>query len=192
MITFTRSNMRDMALKVGDRVDFLGRSLSYKTPLHIKLWNKFYYTFISRFVWADRKYKIMAWYQVHTQGYANREVYDFYSYHSDYVTLRLKEFKKYANSHPSDLVSIEAWHKIIDEIIWAFEFTKKDIWDYIPDETIDHTYIVHSIINDEITIEPAQNLSPIINKATELYEKDKVRYLEGMKLFAIHYNSLWD
>ena len=180
-------------LKVGDRVDFLGGPIQ-PTKWYQAVYNKIYYYCFSRFGWYERSYNIKQFLQRRLRGYSDSECYDFYHHHSEYCIVRLKKLKEYGNSHPCDVADIKTWHAALDEMIWAFEFSRTDPYDYLDEKYPIGDYIVTSIADNEVTINQAdeKGFKKAEDIAFKAYKQDQKRFLKAMKLFGKHYNSLWD
>ena len=180
-------------LKVGDRVDFCGNPTRPVRWYH-KVYDAVYYSCFSRFRWSDRVYTAKQFLQKHFKGVTDAECFDFYRYHAEYCIVRLKRLKEYGNSHPPNFVTIEAWHTTIDEMIWAFEFSQKEPYDYMDEDISINEYIVTSIVDGEATITLSNE--DLFKKASDIafekYQQDRKRFLKAMQLFGQYYNSLWD
>jgi len=87
----------------------------------------------------------------------------------DYYLARkiIKPLKAFRNSnlgsHPSELKSVEEWEKILDEMIWAFEYILKDESGVYEDGKYNH------------------------EKTMELYEREQ----KGFELFGKYFRNLW-
>lgn len=57
------------------------------------------------------------------KGYSDKDLWDLDSTLSYYILPRLIGFKKVnVNSYPAKFKSIEAWHKVLDKMIWSFQY----------------------------------------------------------------------
>lgn len=80
-----------------------------------------------------------------------------------YILPRLEKFKKVnVNSHPIDFKNIDEWHKVIDKMIYAFEFVLKN------------------------------NTGELDTYSKEYKLECFDKYKEGMKLFSEYFMDLWD
>lgn len=79
-------------------------------------------------------------------------------------------------------------------MIWAFEFSQKEPYDYIDEDISINEYIVTSIVDGEATITLSNE--DLFKKASDIafekYQQDRKRFLKAMQLFGQYYNSLWD
>jgi len=60
-----------------------------------------------------------------SSGWSDNETWSLDSSLSKIILPRLKRFKELTNGHPCDLTKDE-WHKMLDEMIFAFEWFSSD------------------------------------------------------------------
>ena len=59
--------------------------------------------------------------------YSEKECWDLYIYLARDIAKALKSFKKAnKNSYPGNLANMEAWHEILNKMIYSFETISKD------------------------------------------------------------------
>jgi hypothetical protein len=122
-----------------------------------------FYHFKSELQPSILKRRLKFWYQRRTRGWDDSETWSLRDPIAEFITPRLKRFKKVSIAYPSDLETFEEWEEILEQMIWSFEY----------------------IQNDGIFgIEP-------FPKTEEEREKYYKRYDKGIHLFADYFSSLW-
>lgn len=133
--------------------------------------------------------------------YSKRDTWDLFSVFAADIHKGLTLFKRTnVNSYPGRLDSMEAWHKIIDEMIWTFNELRLN-------EPGNPHMIDAGRLDREINIEHGKpepgipgipihivdNCTPEerkwLDEETEAYYK---RIENGLKLFAEYFRDLWD
>jgi len=123
--------------------------------------HRFYHTYISP-LWRS----LNRWSERQGRGYAGAEVWDFYSYHAEWVLPRLKKLRDNVGGTPfkegqgflGEAYTLEEWKEIINKMCRAFWLVQKRDDDFVME-------------CDPLTYE-------LID--------------EGLQLFAKHYLNLWD
>ena len=126
------------------------------------------------------------WWHRWKDGFAHEESWTFNSFHSDWVTPRLKYLRANLHAHPGR-INMEEWESILDKMIWSFEN-----WDDPPkpiySDDYDHRY--------EVTETETGTMYTPLNKTGTIdytpVEEHTERVDEGLKLFAEYYRDLWD
>lgn len=165
----------------------------YKESLWEKIlsWIGFYKVkyFLREFWWwierQDQKIRL---------GFAEREGFDFYSYHAKYCIPRLKYMRDHIHGCPGDFVKnddvdkgCEEWKKVLDKIIWSFEHCC-DQPDLVYPKDYDERKIQRKYEDGSVSYEDIDQRKP----SFEEYDKHYKRVQEGLDLFAKYYLNLWD
>lgn len=139
-------------------------------------------------------YKIKWFFQRLFRGYSDCDLWNLDYHLAKIILKRLKAFKKMERKGiPSTLNSFDEWNKILDKMIFSFEFIRSDYgWD---ENFIWHDEIWEKLEKKEkimnINIGDKDFYSDIkfnAEKHDEYYQK----YEEGMELFSKYFGSLWD
>ena len=96
---------------------------SWKENVEI-FFHRFFHNLKYNFYYAHIYYPL----QKLIRGYSDPEWYSFDYYHSKYVIPRLKHLRNNINAWPAqhpEFPAFEDWQKVLDEMIWAFEFNLK-------------------------------------------------------------------
>jgi hypothetical protein len=131
--------------------------------------------------WTITKYQQLRY------GVADSECWSLDYTFTRYMLPRLKHFRNMKRySYPSD-VTPEEWERILDEIIWAF--------DYMANE---EKYIIMPHFDSDIEKVFDMNRPKTLEREIEwrnYFDKMKSlqhRKVESLKLFAKYYEALWD
>ena len=134
-------------------------------------------------------YEIKRWfistYQRIRYGVSNEECWSLDGTFSKFILPRLKHFKKMKRwgYHPD--FTPEEWEKVIDELIWTFEYLNDDErMNPFPDSYED----IKWTCNREKSPEQKQRFDEWMKKTNEL----DTRKQKGLELFAKYYCHLWD
>jgi len=65
---------------------------------------------------------IKNWYWRKTKGYGCCDIWSLYYYLAKIILPQLKGFRQNIHGYPSDLKSLYEWEKIVDKMIWSFEY----------------------------------------------------------------------
>lgn len=148
----------------------------YRKSYYLKHPYKFF-----RELWCRIKW----FFQRKTRGWANPDVWD-----ADYAIARyslplIKQLRKSKYGwyslpqskygYPYDFSSVDEWHKVLDEIIWAFEFLVKDF---------EGQYFLSIDL-------PAQNGHFTRAQLAEINKMEE-RAQNGFELFGKYFTGLWD
>ena len=138
-----------------------------------------------------RYYDVQRWiistYQRIRYGVADQECWSLDYTLTNYILPRLKHFKKMKrHTYPNDITP-EEWEKILDEMIWAFEYmADEDKFIQFPDTGTD-IFDVNSF-NRKKTEKQQHDWDQYLSKSKQLqYRKN-----EALLLFAKYYEALWD
>ena len=71
------------------------------------------------------KRSIRFWWQRRTRGWSDDETWCLDHTLAKHIVPRLKRFKELNNGHPGELTE-KKWDKILDEMIWTFEFLEDE------------------------------------------------------------------
>jgi len=130
---------------------------------------------------------VISKYQQFRYGVADSECWSLDYTFTRYMLPRLKHFRNMKRySYPSD-VTPEEWERILDEIIWAF--------DYMSNE---EKYIIMPHFDSDIEKVFDMNRPKTLEREIEwrnYFDKMKSlqhRKVESLKLFAKYYEALWD
>lgn len=155
----------------------------------------FYRTF--GFLFRIRTYKFI--YQKLTKGFSDQDLWGLSSHISELIYPRIKAFRKmkkmsvpffeddqwtdegFPLPREDGIDPMKRWNEILDNIVFAFRYdlyeenllSKKDREDFEKKYGIPYDYDIFAL-NEEV-----------FNKLQE-------KYKEGMRLFAVYYNDLWD
>jgi hypothetical protein len=122
-----------------------------------------------RLRWYHIRNRWKWFWQRHKYGFDSRELWSLDYNISKFIVPRLQAYRKAHHGVPTKLVdeygmdlAIIKWNKILDQMIFAFQF----------------------IIND--------NDNNNIEEFHKNWKKDYPQYQKGMKLFVEYFRSLWD
>lgn len=155
--------------------------------------NKFVDNLLGKIPYGWRTYykfhDIKTWfvsvYQKLRYGVSNKECWNLDHTITKFVLPRLKHFKKVCvHSYPST-VTPEEWDKILDEMIWTFEYLDEpEKFNKFPDSCMTNFFGDNRIKTETENKE----WSAYANKSLSLEERKK----RGLQLFAEYYQNLWD
>ena len=134
---------------------------------------------------SDIKRWFISTYQRMRYGVSNEECWSLDGTFSKFILPRLKHFKKMKRYgyHPD--FTPEEWEKVIDELIWTFEYLNDDErFNPFPHYLGDTEWL----LNKEKTPEQKQSFDEWMKKHNELQERKQ----KGLELFAKYYCHLWD
>ena len=122
-------------------------------------------------------------------GFSDRDLWNFDTTIAKFMIPRLKRFSKIKHSYPGwnfetdSEMSFEEWTEILSKIINAFEVFLMDDPDieYIKEAWIDDGGCFHSITDPDLE-----------EKFKVEQERRQKVVKEGLKLFSIYFESLWD
>ncbi len=100
------------------------------------------------------------------RGYDDTAVWGLNGYLTDIIHPVLKRIKEFKAGHPASITS-EEWDKILDELIWTFEY----------------------LYNDDHMVEPWW--TEHMKQTSEQRQEDWQRIEQGLQLFGRWYNALW-
>lgn len=86
------------------------------------VWQKINWELVRR--WFYFKYQKIKF------GFSNKELWNLNYYISVFILPRLKAFKTKSSGYPGCLNSREEWNKILDDMIFAFEYQISDNFEY--------------------------------------------------------------
>ena len=135
---------------------------------------------------SDIKRWFISTYQRIRYGVSNEECWCLDSTFSKFILPRLKHFKKMTRYgyHPD--MTPEEWEKVIDELIWTFEYLANDEEKFNPFPNFYQDKEWN--FNLEKTPEQKQMFDEWMKKNNELEERSQ----KGLELFARYYKHLWD
>lgn len=149
--------------------------------------------------WLERKWhRFIQWWlhlwQRCTRGYDDSVTWSLNTHLASVIAPRIKLYRK-LNSESEyggmpvrrsdktegepDCYTMDEWNAILDEMVWAFEFSQKD-WYADNYFDSDPEYTKTGVINKEK-----------FNFHEEKWKADFERYQRGLKLFAEHFDDLW-
>lgn len=131
--------------------------------------------------WTITKYQQLRY------GVADSECWSLDYTFTRYMLPRLKHFRNMKRySYPSDITP-EEWERILDEIIWAFDYmANEDTYIIMPHFDSDIEKIFD--INRPKTLEREIEWRNYFDKMKSLQH----RKVEALKLFSKYYEALWD
>jgi hypothetical protein len=96
-----------------------------------------------RYFFSEGLWKHTIWYGIKEhfrrkiRGYSDSEWYNFNTETAKYIIPRLKHLRNNLHAWPAgkDVQTPEDWEKILDEMIWTFEFINSDDFDYVKDKS---------------------------------------------------------
>lgn len=137
--------------------------------------------------YSQTKQWLISSYQRIRYGVADSECWSLSHTLTSYILPRLKHFKKInCHTYPNGITP-EEWEKILDEMIWAFEFMlDEDKFIKFPKTNIDFNDVTS--FNREKTPEQKQDWTRYLDESKKLHHRKK----EALLLFAKYYEDLWD
>jgi len=99
--------------------------------------------------------------QLKDTGFSDTETWNLLGVIAEFILPRLKRFREIANGHPGVLTEAK-WNKILDKMIFSFEWTLVDSDDFTHEHSTD-----------------------------KQLERGWKRYEEGMELFREYFMALW-
>lgn len=162
-------------IKISKFWDYLFDTLPYGWRIHRKCCD------IRR--WCIRTYQRMR------SGVSDEECWSLDNTFTNFILPRLKHFKKMErHTYPSDITP-EQWEKILDELIWTFEYMTDggESINPFPDLRKNGEELL-SYLNREKTDEEKQIMDKWFIKNIELNNRKQ----RGLELFAKYYHNLWD
>ncbi|MFY9240970.1 MAG: hypothetical protein WAO78_19230 [Roseovarius sp.] len=150
----------------------------------ISFWDNIYYKCYRGFV--SVKYFFRSKYQVLKYGFDLREAWNFNSWHSEFITPRLKVLRTTLHGNPTG-TTFEEWEVILDKIIWSFEHFNDEI---MPQYSDDYDHSLEVSERDGMTVFTPLNKTGTVDYTECHAHSSKVQ--EGLDLFAKYYRHLWD
>ena len=159
-------------------------SLSSGYRLFCKPWWRYWFSPSSYYYWV--KYKT----QRANRGWADCDTWSLDYYLSQWLPDALTHLKKHTHGHHCDLTE-ESWSSILDEMIRGFR-AKNRIDDVLYEDELGPYPISSSEDFLKDINNPSKELTERYEKSRELEKRDQAVFDRGMKLFAEHFQSLWD
>lgn len=124
-------------------------------------------------------------------GYAKSDMYDFYTYHAQFMVNTLTDFKKGLTGYPFFMESMDEWEDLIDRLIVAFyarSFDEHEIASSYDDEY--EKYLERDFAG-AMTEEQKVIFRRVCKDADKREEDSRLAFRSAMEEFANHYNSFW-
>ncbi len=155
-------------------------------------------------MYNNTKLAIKSWWQRRIKGYADSECWDLRYSTAKWILPRLRHLKENLRGTPfnqekdfdkntpidSQMLTLEEWRDRLDKMIYAFEFILTE------DEILEKCYPTDYDWGWKVKSEENGSESLIFNDDRKpdmtYYNECKAKHKEGLRLFALYYDNLWD
>ena len=138
--------------------------------------------------------KIKWFFQKHTRGYSDRDLWNLDGHLSVLIYKRIEAFRKnilegnfvgvpMSRTNPDEGMELEEWLDTLDAMIWSFRYGANDNF-----PNGDHLWTS----DDFEPLGEAECTDEQRKKALDIWQECSVKYKKGMEAFAEHFGDLWD